>query len=31
MLVHPSAQASTDFILQVIRDLAPNLVATDFH
>src|SRR5579863_8791904 len=31
MLVHPSAQASTDLVLQVIRDLAPHLVATDFH
>src|SRR5271155_61369 len=31
MLVHPSAQASTDLILQVIRDLAPCLGTTDFH
>ena len=31
MLVHPSAQASTDLVLQVIRDLAPNLVTTDVH
>jgi len=31
MLVHPGAQASADLVLQVIRDLAPNLVATDFH
>src|SRR5271163_4012055 len=31
MLVHPCAQASTDLILQVIRDLAPCLGTTDFH
>lgn len=31
MLVHPSAQGGTDHILQVIRDLAPHLVATDLH
>ena len=31
MLIHPGAQASTDLVLQVIRDLAPHLFATDFH
>jgi hypothetical protein len=31
VFVHSSAQADTDLALQVIRDLAPHLVATDFH
>jgi hypothetical protein len=31
MLLHPDAQAGTDFVVEVIRDLAPHLVAPDFH
>ena len=31
MSLHPNTQAGTDLVLQVIRDLAPYLFATDFH
>jgi len=31
MLLHPDAQAGSDFVVEVIRDLAPHLVAPDFH
>src|ERR1700731_3168892 len=31
MLVHSGAQAGTDFVIEVIRNLAPYLVAPHFH